>query len=482
MKLSKWFSLFLILFLCSVVSGQSYIDTVQSLTPILYYPMNETTGTTAYDSSGGGRNGSYANCTLNDTGIISSIKSVGFNGTNSRLTPPASTYPIFNTDSGSVMMWIKVNNWTVGTPFALHIFTATFNSIQYIIATKIFHTFNINGTNDYYDGQWLNIDTTTLLGGSWHCVIHTWSKLQNTALTYVDDKRVIPSNEYNSTKFSTYAGWTGGAPVGFTIGSHGWAGNYFNGKINHFALWDRPLSRSEINSLVKGYKRQYSAVCFGNSLTGGACVGVTVNTYDSTYPYFLSKLMNKTVANNGIGSTPLQATAITTNWPSGVPENGYSSWQYRILDHNPEYVFLWYGVNDFFWNGNSNTWSSTTFRNAYDSTLKWLIQNGVSNKKIFVGGMPLLSNTSMTATRTVYQDSIKSVSIKHSVNYVDLETYLIANGNHTNISSDSIHYNGIGYKHVAEAFYNVYKTTVSSTSTGSKRSGYRQINMGQGMH
>jgi hypothetical protein len=47
-----------------------YANAVLSDGPLLYLPLNETSGSTAADISGNGRDGSYANITLDNYGLI----------------------------------------------------------------------------------------------------------------------------------------------------------------------------------------------------------------------------------------------------------------------------------------------------------------------------------------------------------------------------------------------------------------------------
>lgn len=67
----------------------SYFDTVMADSPTGYWRLGETSGTTAFDSSGNGYDGTYVNGPTNGSGLINDPNgSKIFNGTNQYVTVP----------------------------------------------------------------------------------------------------------------------------------------------------------------------------------------------------------------------------------------------------------------------------------------------------------------------------------------------------------------------------------------------------------
>jgi len=110
-----------------VVSGSlgsdptlAYTNKVKALNPIAYWPEAEPSGTTIVDESGNGRNGTYSNVTLGQSGI-------GDGRTSALYVPASNSYGnvysaglagAFNGAAGTVALWVKVRAasvWSDGT-------------------------------------------------------------------------------------------------------------------------------------------------------------------------------------------------------------------------------------------------------------------------------------------------------------------------------------------------------------------------------
>ena len=87
----------------------SYKNTVLADSPLVYYRLDEASGTTATDSSGSGHNGTYSatGVTYSVTGAIrgDADKAVTFNGTTGDVTVPS---PINPTGSATLECWVKI--------------------------------------------------------------------------------------------------------------------------------------------------------------------------------------------------------------------------------------------------------------------------------------------------------------------------------------------------------------------------------------
>lgn len=92
----------------------AYTDVILADAPVAYYRLNETSGTTAADASGNGRNGTFTGSTLNQTGLVPAIlsgnASVFFNnGGANYLTVPTSVRTALNGAAGiTVEAWVKL--------------------------------------------------------------------------------------------------------------------------------------------------------------------------------------------------------------------------------------------------------------------------------------------------------------------------------------------------------------------------------------
>ena len=87
----------------------TYTTEVLADSPYLYWKLDETSGTTATDSSGNSRSGTYTNSpTLNQTALINEGKSVDFDGTNDYCKY---TLPSNFTGSFTMECWINSDTY-----------------------------------------------------------------------------------------------------------------------------------------------------------------------------------------------------------------------------------------------------------------------------------------------------------------------------------------------------------------------------------
>jgi hypothetical protein len=118
----------------------------------------------------------------------------------------------------------------------------------------------------YVNDQWFEFvgdkRIPNLLNNQWHHVAFVLDESTKMLTTYVDGAPVtanLPAGFGNFTKnngkadFSKIGGLVIGGPGHFAAGKtpDGWMGN-FNGQIDQFRLYDRPLSAAEISGLFSG--------------------------------------------------------------------------------------------------------------------------------------------------------------------------------------------------------------------------------------
>ena len=78
---------------------------------LAYWMMAEDSGPTGIDSSGNGRDGTYSNVTLGQSGIGDGKTAASFNGTSSNLDVySAGLSSVFPGDEGSFIIWSKMSS------------------------------------------------------------------------------------------------------------------------------------------------------------------------------------------------------------------------------------------------------------------------------------------------------------------------------------------------------------------------------------
>ena len=234
-----------------------------------WWPFNGN----AHDESGNGRNGTVNGAILSNDRFGNNSSSYQFNGTSSYIQIPYT--PSLTPTSGSVAAWIKVNG--------------TFNNLQQILFGQSFGRPQLYANSSYRCGylssaatSWRSTSSTglndfaTVCGSSalddseWHLVVGTYT---STGLSIYIDGNLEGSINTNLVQNQTIT-------QPFYIGGFGpQAGNYqyFNGKIDDVAVWNRVLSSSEISCLLTNNTYLWS--------TGATDASITVTPTQTTTYY-----------------------------------------------------------------------------------------------------------------------------------------------------------------------------------------------------
>ena len=149
----------------------NYAMTVISNVPYAYWHLNETVGTTALDSSGNGRNGTYSHVTLAQAGPqppgfpgfpAANLAGV-FNGTNSTVAC-GTAGSLSGTNDFTVMAWIKTvaaSNGVViqqrdgsGSGYNGEYVLAVNGAVSFYVYDNGAYQFNITTSQKVNDGQW----------------------------------------------------------------------------------------------------------------------------------------------------------------------------------------------------------------------------------------------------------------------------------------------------------------------------------------
>ena len=219
---------------------------------------------TTADDSHGSLDGTNMNITVGTSGGINNGRYYSFNGTSSdvnmgtssslRFTTAVSVSVWFRSTSTASNMRMAGNN---GYSSAWYGYYMGFSGGQVRWATHD----NAGNNNEKYSG-------TGLANGQWHHAVGTFDSTNNRKRLYIDGVAYGGDTTWNydigypaSSRFH----------LGTTQGSGGW----FNGDLNHVAVWSRELTSSEVSSIYNNGPTDALVYPWGTS-PGGEISG-TVN-------------------------------------------------------------------------------------------------------------------------------------------------------------------------------------------------------------
>ncbi len=203
--------------------------------PLAYYKLDETSGTTASDATGGGNDGAWQG-TLGSQWGAGKINGGGsFNGSDNYIQLPIGSINAISPRL-SVQLWFK---YTDSTEDLLIVNSNAANSAYWFIES--FGGFGITAASD---GGILNFGSG-FNDGAWHHLIVVWDG--STITGYVDG--VVGG--------SVAGGFTPQASIGPTIGGLNPAVSFggavaWNGSIDEVGIWDVALTVGEVTALYNG--------------------------------------------------------------------------------------------------------------------------------------------------------------------------------------------------------------------------------------
>jgi len=204
--------------------------------PIIWYKMDETSGSTAADSSGNGKNGTLTGGSWVAGHINNALN---LNGSTQYVTMPGNI--VSNLNDFTVATWVKVtsnSSWARIFDFGINT-----NTYMFMAPQSGDNTFRYAITNSG-NGSEQRIDGTTLSTGTWHHVAVTL--VGNTGRLYVDGAQVG-----SNASMTLHPSGLGNTTANY-IGKSQWSDPYLNGQIDDFRVYNRGLSASEILSLYNG--------------------------------------------------------------------------------------------------------------------------------------------------------------------------------------------------------------------------------------
>ena len=198
-----------------------------------HWKLNETSGSTAADSSGLGRNGTVVGTATWTAGKLSNC--IQLNGTNRVEVNSLLNSPTNVTLAG----WA---NLTAGDTNGAEIV-----SIGNYIALRL-NEGSVSKVFFYNGSSWVSVSASqTFAGAGWHHFAGVFSDDQNYCKLYIDGAEVASSSTTVTIPYT-------GAGTKMVIGAHGNGGTSwdFNGKIDDVRIYNRALCPAEILDLLTG--------------------------------------------------------------------------------------------------------------------------------------------------------------------------------------------------------------------------------------
>jgi hypothetical protein len=250
------------------VGVTNYPVLVMSMGPVAYYPLTETSGTTAMDLAGG-HDGFFANDSSDVTpggatgpvGVAATAYSFGGNSgvdcfAAGYPTIPASEYWNFDFNNFTMTAWFQTTS--VGVPILI-------DQGRYgppFLYCNQPNTGDIRFGFDNWYQNWNNGDQAVaasgVTDGNWHIVACTLNSLSQTMLLYVDGLVVASNTIIGAPEGGIYDTGPGSSPPWLEPyplligGTPDGAGGNWTGAICQTAFFNRALSQAEIAELAVG--------------------------------------------------------------------------------------------------------------------------------------------------------------------------------------------------------------------------------------
>jgi hypothetical protein len=230
-----------------------------------YWKLDETTGATASDSSGNGRNGTLLDGPTWDAGGVLG-GAIGLDGLNDRIHVPYHVDLTYTGGDLTLSTWVYVNpaetqGWLISKPwhsngqynFGIYVTGSTNMAVNFRLANAAQPP--AGGATDYRQTATLST-ANTLTKGAWHHVAAVADSANNMAV-YVDGSlaatRTNPISDWLSG-----AGWTGtNSNLPLALGTlfpypapwTGAASHALDGKLDEMAVWNDALDGAKIVSI-----------------------------------------------------------------------------------------------------------------------------------------------------------------------------------------------------------------------------------------
>ncbi|XEC95851.1 LamG-like jellyroll fold domain-containing protein [Paenibacillus tarimensis] len=243
---------------------------LQDSSLIAWYKFDETSGTTAADSSGHGNNGTLgggANTTWTTGKYGNAVNFGGVNTDATYVTLPGNL--VDNMSSMTFTAWVNSSNTSDYTSLFTAAPSAASSPTKYMMFQPRGSRFMI--TNGGASGEQNMSPGSNLTANTWKHIAITLSG--NTGILFIDGAEVA-RNENMTLKPSDLAPTTSGN----FIGKSAWTGDkYVKGQVDDVRIYKRAISASEVASVMNG------DMLPGNLFTANQDIGTVGNTGSSSY-------------------------------------------------------------------------------------------------------------------------------------------------------------------------------------------------------
>jgi hypothetical protein len=246
----------------------------------------------ANDASGNGNNGTVNGATLTTDRFGNSGSAYSFDG-NDWIEMIVPSLPISN-NQRSVSVWTNVLNANPTNKTAMHYGNNTFNNRFALLYTNSNNLAIIGESNDACHNctGTVNYSSSIATPGVWQHIVVNFNG--NIVSVYIDGVLSYDAPKNFNTILSALR-------IGKSIDSH-LSGEYFSGKIDDIAIWNRALTAAEIQQL---YTTTTSNATYSWSPGGATTPSITVSpTTTTTYTV--------TATANGQSSTSTAVVTVTT--------------------------------------------------------------------------------------------------------------------------------------------------------------------------
>ena len=208
------------------------LDKVYEQGLVGYWPLDEGLGTTAYDASGGGNNGTITGATWQNVSSCRIGECLSFNGS-SYVDVPAGSLLNLGTGSATITIWFET--------------TASGAMVTKRVASG-FQVYVLSG-DLYADGAGTTgvYSSVAVNDGKWHFGAVVYDRSANLLRLYVDGTANNTVALGSTTLTDTANLEIGRALLGGT------PRDYFNGSIDDVRIYNRALSATEIQQMYQRY-------------------------------------------------------------------------------------------------------------------------------------------------------------------------------------------------------------------------------------
>jgi len=214
--------------------------------PAAYWRLDETSGTSAADSSNNGNTGTLNN--MNDSDWVSGKygNALDFDGSNDYISVSDDSSMDFGTGSFSISLWVIATNYnnqsmmiingTSGGGYSGKRYSLRYDDDDVKFAIDDNSTKTEFGTSSDF-----------LSGGAWHHVVAVRDRADDELRIYVDGSESASTTDNTNNSIDSAS-----EPV--YIGRDGidYNGNYVDGRMDEICMFDYALSQSEITDLYNG--------------------------------------------------------------------------------------------------------------------------------------------------------------------------------------------------------------------------------------